>query len=80
MSEETLKAKVLKSLEAIRPALQSDGGDIELVEVDEEGKTVAVRLQGACVGCMGAAATLEYGVTAQIQRQVPEVKEVKAVF
>ena len=74
-----LKERVLKSIEAVRPALQADGGDVEIVEVDENAKTVKVRLQGACSVCMGAAATLEYGVMRAIQRGVPEIKEVIAV-
>ena len=76
----TLKGKVAKSLEGIRPALHSDGGDVELVAVDEAKKLVTVRLQGACAACMGAQATLEYGVKRAIQQQAPEVKEVKAVY
>ena len=80
MENKTLKEKVTKSLESIRPALQFDGGDVELVAVDEEEKSVTVRLQGACACCMGAQSTLEYGVKRAIQQQAPEVKEVKAVY
>lgn len=76
---ETLKEKVYKSLESVRPALQMDGGDIEVVEVDENTKTVKVRLQGACACCMGAAATMEYGVKQAIQNEVPEIREVISI-
>jgi Fe-S cluster biogenesis protein NfuA len=79
MAEETLKNKVEKSLETIRPTLQYDGGDIELVSVDEKNKVVTVKLQGACAGCMGAQMTLEHGVKAAIQKLAPEVKEVRSI-
>lgn len=75
-----MKEKVLKAIETIRLSLQLDGGDIELVAVDEKEKTVTVRLRGACVGCLGAQATLEYGVKQAIKKYVPEVKEVRAAF
>lgn len=80
MGVDGMKEKVLRSLESIRPNLQSDGGDVELVEVNEKEKSVKVRLQGACAGCMGAQATLEYGVARAIKQAVPEIKEVKAVI
>ncbi len=75
-----MKEKVLKALATIRPSLQLDGGDIELVAIDEKDKTVTVRLQGACAGCMGAQMTLEHGVKQAIKRYAPEVREVKAEF
>ena len=77
-SEPTFRNKVVKAIEQIRPMLQNDGGDIELVGTDED-KTVRVRLQGACRGCPGAAMTLKMGVERILKQQVPEVKEVKAV-
>jgi len=80
MLEENFKEKVLSALNRVRPTLQFDGGDVELVEVDEKEKTVTIRLKGACVGCMGAWATLEYGVKDAIVKSAPEVKEVKALF
>lgn len=63
--------------ESIRPFLQAEGGDIELLGVDD-GK-VSVRLRGACAGCPGAAYTLKMGVERALQDQIPEVKEVIAV-
>jgi Fe-S cluster biogenesis protein NfuA len=77
-SEKTFNDKVAEVIEAIRPMLQNDGGDIELVGVDED-KTVRVRLQGACSGCPGAAMTLKMGVERLLQQKLPEVKEVVAV-
>lgn len=65
-------------IESIRPMLQNDGGDIELVSVEED-KTVQVRLKGACKGCPGAAMTLKMGVERMLKQRVPEVKEVVAV-
>jgi len=71
------KKDVEKALAKIRPALQSDGGDIELVEL--KGGVVKVRLTGGCVGCPMAAMTLKQGVERILKEQLPEVKEVVAV-
>ncbi len=73
-----IKEKVEKALEQIRPYLQADGGDIELVDVTESGE-VKVRLTGACGGCPFAQMTLKQGVEAALKKMVPEVKEVIAV-
>jgi Fe-S cluster biogenesis protein NfuA len=75
----TLKDKVQPVIEKIRPLLQADGGDIELVGVDEPTGTVSVRLQGACKGCPGAAMTLKMGVERHLKERVPGVKQVLAV-
>jgi Fe-S cluster biogenesis protein NfuA len=72
-----MKEKVEKAIEKIRPLLQADGGDIELVDV-REGK-VFVRLLGACGGCPMARMTLTQGVEKVIKEEVPEVKGVEAV-
>ena len=77
-SEKTFDNQVADVIESIRPMLQNDGGDIELVGVDED-KTVRVRLQGACKGCPGAAMTLKMGVERLLKERVAEVKEVIAV-
>lgn len=77
-SEKTFENEVADVIEAIRPMLQNDGGDIELVGIDED-KTVRVRLQGACKGCPGAAMTLKMGVERLLKERVAEVKEVVAV-
>lgn len=72
------KEQVAEVIETIRPALQNDGGDIELVAIDDD-NTVRVRLQGACKGCPGAAMTLKMGVEKMLKEKIPDVKEVIAV-
>jgi Fe-S cluster biogenesis protein NfuA len=74
----SLKEKVEVALGAIRPRLQADGGDVELVDVDSEG-IVSVRLAGACRGCPGATMTLKMGIERILRQQIPEVKSVVAV-
>ncbi len=76
--EKTFNDKVAEVVESIRPMLQNDGGDIELIGTDED-NTVRVRLQGACRGCPGAAMTLKMGVERLLKERVPQVKEVIAV-
>ncbi len=73
-----LTQRVERALDMIRPALRMDGGDIELVEVTDDG-VVRVRLQGACVGCPSATITLQAGVEATLKEQVPEVTRVENV-
>jgi Fe-S cluster biogenesis protein NfuA len=73
-----MKDKVIKVIEQIRPNLQADGGDIELVEVTDDG-IVRVKLQGACHGCPGAAMTLKMGVERLLKANIPEVKAVENV-
>jgi Fe-S cluster biogenesis protein NfuA len=77
--EKTVQQKVQDVVDQIRPMLQADGGDIELVGFDENTGVVSVRLQGACKGCPGAAMTLKMGVERHMKQQVPEVTEVVAV-
>ena len=72
-----MKEKVEAALALIRPALQADGGDVELVDV--EGGVVKVALKGACAGCPVATMTLKQGIERVLKDQVPEVKEVVAV-
>ena len=71
-----MREKVEAALANIRPALQADGGDVELVGVDEG--VVKVRLTGACDGCPMATMTLRNGVERILKEKVPEVKEVIA--
>ncbi len=73
-----MQEQVQAALEKIRPALQADGGDVELVEVTEDG-VVKVRLQGACRGCPMSQLTLTNGVERVIKEEVPEVVRVEAV-
>ncbi len=77
-TDQTFEEKVKDTIESIRGALQSHGGDVELVGIDDD-NTVKVRLQGACQGCPGAAMTMKQGVERILREKVPEVKEVIAV-
>jgi Fe-S cluster biogenesis protein NfuA len=72
-----VKEKVEAALAKIRPALQADGGDVELVGVDDG--VVKVMLKGACAGCPVATITLKQGIERILKAQIPEVKEVVAV-
>ncbi len=74
-----LRERVEEALDSIRPALQADGGDVSLVDVDEENGIVKVQLLGACAGCPSAQITLVMGVERAIKERVPEVKEVLSV-
>ena len=73
-----MKERVQAALDKIRPALQADGGDVELVEVTEDG-VVKVALQGACRGCPMSQLTLANGVERVIKQEIPEVQRVEAV-
>ena len=77
-TDQTLEEKVKDTIENLRGALQSHGGDVELVSIDED-NTVNVRLQGACQGCPGAAMTMKQGIERILKEKVPEVKQVVAV-
>ena len=70
-----MKERVIAALEKIRPALQADGGDVEFVDITEDG-IVSVRLKGACGSCPMAMMTLKNGVERVVKAVVPEVKEV----
>jgi Fe-S cluster biogenesis protein NfuA len=72
--------RVQDVIDRIRPLLQADGGDIQVVSIDEPTGKVSVRLQGACRGCPGAAMTLKMGVERHLKEKVPEVTEVIAVM
>lgn len=74
-----MKEKVKEILNQVRPALQADGGDVELVDVDEENGVVKVRLMGACRGCPMSQLTLQMGIERELKDKVPEVKKVVAV-
>lgn len=74
----SIHERVQGVIDHIRPLLQADGGDIELVGIDEDG-VVSVRLCGACQGCPGAAMTLKMGVERHLKEKVPEVRQVVAV-
>lgn len=73
-----MREEVQQALDAIRPQLQADGGDVELIEVTEDG-IVRVQLQGACNGCPMSTMTLKNGIERIVKEQVPGVVEVQAV-
>lgn len=73
-----MREKVEKALNGIRPALQADGGNVELVDVTEDG-VVKVRLTGACGCCPMSTYTLKMGIEQRLKEEVPEVKEVEQV-
>ncbi len=76
--KKTLKERVEIALEKIKPALQADGGNVELVEVTPEG-IVKVKLTGACYGCPMSQMTLKMGIGKALKKEVPEVKDVVEV-
>ena len=73
-----MKEKVEAVLGKIRPMLQADGGDVELVEVSDDG-IVKVKLTGACSGCPMSQMTLKMGIEKFLKQEIPEVKEVVSV-
>jgi len=73
-----VRERVEKVLAKLRPYLQRDGGDIELVDVDEDG-VVRVRLTGACVGCPMSQMTLKMGIERELKKEIPEIKRVETV-
>jgi len=75
--EETVKDKVEKALEELRPQLQADGGDIELVEVEKG--IVKVKMKGACAGCPMSTMTLQWGVENFLKKKIPGIVKVEAV-
>ena len=74
---ESIQKRVQNALDEIRPQIQLDGGDVELVAVEKQ--TVKVRLTGHCAGCPMSAMTLKNGVEALIKERVPEIQNVEAV-
>lgn len=76
--DKALQDRVLGALETIRPYLKADGGDIELVDVTEEG-IVEVKLTGACTNCPMSSMTLRAGVERALIREVPGIRRVEAV-
>ena len=73
----SLKEKVEAALEKVRPSLQADGGNVELVDVSDDG-VVKVKLTGACGGCPMSQMTLKMGIERVVKEDVPEVKEIVA--
>ncbi|ATA89391.1 MAG: NifU family protein [Capnocytophaga felis] len=75
MTSETVRENVLKALDEIRPFLQSDGGDITLVDIEDD-KIVKVKLEGNCIGCSVNQLTLKSGVEMTIKKYVPQIEQV----
>ncbi len=75
MTQEELTLKVEEALDEIRPFLQSDGGDISLLSIEDQ-KIVRVQLQGACVGCSVNQMTLKSGVEMTIKKHAPQIEQV----
>lgn len=73
-----MKERVQKAIDTVRPGLQADGGDVELVDVTADG-VVKVKLTGACQGCPMSQMTLKMGIEKIIKKHVPEIKEVVSV-
>ncbi len=73
-----IKEKVEAALAKIRPSLQADGGDVQLIDVDDEG-VVKVKLQGACAGCAMSQMTLKVGIEKVLKENVAEVSRVESV-
>ena len=74
----TVREQVAEIIKELRPAVQGDGGDIELVDVNDKG-VVSVRLHGACIGCPSSEMTLKFGVEQSLKSRIPEVREVICV-
>ncbi len=72
-----MKEEVEKALDKVRPALQADGGDVELVDVQDG--IVSVKLTGACGGCPMSQMTLKNGIERAIKEVVPDIKEVQSI-
>ena len=73
-----LREKVESALNKVRPSLQADGGDVQLIDVDEDG-VVKLKLEGACAGCPMSMMTIKWGVENILKKEVPEVVKVEAV-
>jgi len=71
-----MKEEVIKALDQIRPSLQADGGDAELVDVDEASGVVKLKLVGACAGCPMSQMTLQQGIERVLKEKVPQVTKV----
>ncbi len=74
---EEIKERVAKAIEEVRPNLQADGGDVELVDVEDG--VAKVRLKGACAGCPMSTMTVKWGVENFLKRKVPEITKVETV-
>jgi Fe-S cluster biogenesis protein NfuA len=78
INKEIIEVKVLAALDQLRPFLEADGGNMELVEIKDDA-TVVVRLLGACSDCSMSMMTLKVGLEEQVKKMAPEVKQVVAI-
>lgn len=76
---DTIEARILEVLSSIRPAIRADGGDIELVDYDEQTGRVDIRMVGACYACPMSMLTLKAGIEQRLRMIVPEVQTVESV-
>ena len=76
---DTIEARILEVLSSIRPAIRADGGDIELVDYDEQTGRVNIRMVGACYACPMSMLTLKAGIEQRLRMIVPEVQTVESV-
>lgn len=74
----TIEERINQAIDKIRPSLQADGGDAELVSWDEKKGIAKVRMLGMCSGCPMSQITLKQGIETEVKKLVPEVKEVQA--
>ena len=74
-----MREEVQKVIDEIRPRLQADGGDVELVDVEQQTGIVRVRLTGACAGCPFSQMTLKNGIEQLLKKRIPDIKSVEAV-
>ena len=74
----SLKERVQEVLNGVRPTLQADGGDVDLLDVTDDG-IVKVQLTGACGSCPFSTMTLKHGIEARLKEMIPEVKEVQSI-
>ncbi|MFN7021810.1 MAG: NifU family protein [Phycisphaerales bacterium] len=75
---ESITERVSMVIDLIRPAVQADGGDVELVEITPD-NLVRIRLHGACVGCPSSSVTLQVGIERNLREHVPEIRGVEAI-
>ncbi|TYQ27301.1 NifU family protein [Pseudanabaena sp. UWO310] len=78
MSQTLTRENVENVLDELRPYLMSDGGNVELVDI--EGPIVKLRLQGACGSCPSSAMTLRMGIERKLKEEIPEISEIEQVF
>lgn len=79
MDKRDMRSRVEEALDKVRPAMQADGGDARVVDCDEKEGMVGIEMLGACKGCPLSQLDFAYAIESLIRREVPEVREIKAV-